>query len=279
MVDLAPNTMHAISNPTAPSPVVYSVTKSSSPVIIIVTRYGRLSGQVMDYGVNVADRLGCRLLLVFVNTMPLLWDGVQKRKMRKYAIEESVQLTRSKADSRDVTVDYVEETGRVSKVIHSLCHIVKRVEFVVIDKGINPEKATFGAPVPVFNVLSGNVSPVKQGVPDHPGQAESHRNGNSGNTFREWVKTTVFATLTAVLYAALVHYCDEIMVYWTEGGIYSFLPAVSSCVFCCVQISLAESLQTALRLKAYRTPYSKGEMKGRSSVKSKKQSRARTRIH
>ncbi len=54
---------------------------------------------------------------------------------------------------RGVDFEYVQESGKISKIISRLCRIVKRIEFVLIDQGIKIEEAAFGSPVPVFNIV------------------------------------------------------------------------------------------------------------------------------
>jgi len=123
-----------------------------SSIILVVTRNGHLAEPFMEYAVSVADRLKCRLLVAFVNTLPYLFDGDQRSMMFAGAIKESISVFKHKAAARNVEIDYVQESGKIGRAINRLCHIAKRIEFVVIDKGIKLEEVVSRAPVPVFSV-------------------------------------------------------------------------------------------------------------------------------
>ena len=127
-------------------------------IILVVTRNAHLAEPVMEYTLNLADRLHCRILAAYVDTLPLLVDGGQRSRQFISALLQSAAVYRSKAMTKGVSFDYVQESGRVSKVINRLCHIVKRIEFVVIDRGIKIEEAVARAPVPVFNIFYDTVN-------------------------------------------------------------------------------------------------------------------------
>ncbi len=42
--------------------------------ILLVTRGSRLAEPVMDYAVNVADRMKCKILATYVNTLAAFWQ-------------------------------------------------------------------------------------------------------------------------------------------------------------------------------------------------------------
>ena len=121
--------------------------------ILLVTRGSRLAEPVMDYAVNVADRMKCKILACYVNTLPLFGNGDVSHKQFASAIEQNAAEFREKANARGVDFECVQESGKISKIISRLCRIVKRIEFVLIDQGIKIEEAAFGSPVPVFNIV------------------------------------------------------------------------------------------------------------------------------
>ena len=121
--------------------------------ILLVTRGSRLAEPVMDYAVNVADRMKCKILATYVNTLPLFGNGDVYHGQFAAAIEQNAAEFKEKAVVRGVGFEYVQESGKISKIISRLCRIVKRIEFVLIDQGIKIEEATFGSPVPVFNIV------------------------------------------------------------------------------------------------------------------------------
>lgn len=129
----------------------------TKPVILLVTRNGHLTEVVMDYGLKVTERLDHRLMVAYVNTMPLLWDGGQRNHHFALAVNESITYLKEKAQRRGVIVHCIKETGNIGKVISRLCRIVKKIEFIIIDRGIKMEGAISRAPVPVFNVFSSEI--------------------------------------------------------------------------------------------------------------------------
>ncbi len=135
-------------------------------VILIVTRNGHLTESVMAYGLNVAERLNLRLLVAYVNTMPLLWDGGVRNNRFAEAVQESIADLKARAHARGVLVDYVKEAGRVAKVVSRLCRTLKCIEFIIVDKDIKIEEVIIKASVPVFNVFSNEIR--RQGLkPGH----------------------------------------------------------------------------------------------------------------
>lgn len=122
------------------------------PVILIVTRRGHVSECVMDHGLNIAERLRLGVLVVYVNTMPLLYDGGIRNRCFGEAVHKNVSDLNRRAESRGIAVYSVQESGKVSKVISRLCRILRNIEFIIADSGIKTDKVAAKASVPVFYV-------------------------------------------------------------------------------------------------------------------------------
>ena len=126
---------------------------TNKPIILMITRHGHLTAPVMDYGLNVADRLNKKLLIAHVNTLPLLNDGGKRSRYFATAFEESSVLIRAKAKQKGVAISNIKETGKISKVVNRLCRILKKIEFIVLDHGIQQEDVISHSPVPVFSIF------------------------------------------------------------------------------------------------------------------------------
>ncbi len=126
-------------------------------VILLVTRNGHLTEAVMTYGLNVAERLNLRLLVAYVNTMPLLCDGGVRNNRFAEAVQDSIVDLRTRARAKGVLVDYVRESGRVAKVVSRLCRTLQSIAFIIVDKDIKIEDVIVKASVPVFNVYSNEI--------------------------------------------------------------------------------------------------------------------------
>ncbi|MFT5698508.1 MAG: hypothetical protein ACI8ZB_001363 [Desulforhopalus sp.] len=124
----------------------------AKPVILVVTRHGHLTETVMEYSLSVAGRLNHRLLVAYINTLPFLNDGGLRRKNFSIAVNESTLVLNNLSQKRGVIVSSIKEAGKVGKVVSRLCRIVKKIEFIIVDKGVKMEEVVLCAPVPVFNV-------------------------------------------------------------------------------------------------------------------------------
>jgi len=225
-----------------------SLAKQSS--ILLVTRGSRLAEPVMDYAVNVADRMNCKILATYVNTLPLFGSGDIYHKQFAAAIEQNASEFKERAVTRGVDFEYVQESGKISKIISRLCRIVKRIEFVLIDQGIKIEEAAFGSPVPVFNIVCADSRTGKMtGNRRADKKILEKRNSASLNKKSYWLKTLVFGTIIGGLYAALFTNFELVMQYVTRGGIYALLPVASAVVFLYVHGAFFSNFRSALGIE------------------------------
>lgn len=132
----------------------------NAPVILVVTRNGHLTDKVMQYSLNVADRLNHRLLVAYVNTMPFLKDGGIRSRRFALAVEDNVFTLMGRSQEKGVSVAHIKESGKISRVVSRLCRIVKKIEFIIVDDGVSVEEVVSRAPVPVFNVSTTSSIPV-----------------------------------------------------------------------------------------------------------------------
>lgn len=120
------------------------------PAILVLTRSHNLTEAAMDYSLNVASRLRHRILVAYVNTLPFLRSGRRERFAR--GVSENVSVFIDKAKSKDVPVAYVKESGKMGKVVSRLCRIVKKIDFIIVDRDVRVDEVVARSPVPVFNV-------------------------------------------------------------------------------------------------------------------------------
>lgn len=122
------------------------------PVILVMTRRGHLTESAITYSLNVAERLNHQLLVAYVNTMPLLWDGGCSCKRFAFNVSADVVILNDRGFKKGVAVSHVKESGQIGKVVSRLCRIVKSIEFIIVDDGVSIEKVVSRAHVPVFSV-------------------------------------------------------------------------------------------------------------------------------
>jgi len=222
----------------------------SKSCILVVTNQSGPEASVMEYVVTVAERLGSKILLACVNTRPHLQAVPQLSRLIISSPSQTIEHFRLEANGKGVEFVCIKEIGKRSRVIKRLCHIVKRVEFVIVDQKIKIEEAASGSPIPVFSVVSNEL---------HSEQTEPKRRKktfycggnrmNAASRKRYLGKTLVFGTMTAALYGTVFAYQEAIMQYWTKGGIYALLPVATVFVFSYAHGSFTGNFWSALGIE------------------------------
>ncbi len=207
-----------------------------SSVILIVTRNGHLSEKLMNYALEVAGRLQCAVLVAYINTMPRLWDGGRRIRRFNSAVEKSFTELTSRACATGITVSHVKESGRIRKVVHRLCLLVRKVSFVVVDEGVRIDDAEQGASVPVFSIGGDG------GVAARVLRRQKRNTLNIDDleiedkkVVGEYVKMICYGLLAIVLYWLFFTNSKAIVQCWSAGGLYAILPLLTVCVFYYVQ--------------------------------------------
>jgi hypothetical protein len=218
--------------------------------ILLITSNSQLTQPVMDYTVNVADRMNCKVLVAYVNTPAFLGSDDQHRRILLSTSARNATEFKEKAVTRGVIFEYVQESGKISKIISRLCQIVKRVEFVLIDQGIKIEEAVSGSPVPVFNIVC---TDSRTGKTIGNRQFKNHLNGEkimkATSRKSHFLKTLIFGVMTAAFYAAVFSNSDLIMKYFTKGGMYTLLPVATVFAFSYAHGSFTSHFWSALGIE------------------------------
>jgi hypothetical protein len=195
------------------------------PYILVVTRNGHMAEAVMDYAVNVADRLNYSILAVYIDTLPFYLDGGKRSRFFASAMQESSSLFRHKAATRGVLIEHLGESGKIGKVVKRLCRSDKRVEFVVVDQGVRLEEVVSQSPVPVFTVrYTQNKAGLIPKADHYKPTQEGVTRMSSASRKRHVQNCFVFGALTAGIYAAVFTHQELVMTYLTKGGLYALLP-------------------------------------------------------
>jgi len=218
--------------------------------ILVVTSQAHPAEHVMEYVLSVADRLGSKIIMASVNPRPLLRENSFLSRTPRVAVSPEADIFRAKAQSRGIAYQCIAESGKINKVINRLCHIVKRVEFVVIDQGIRMEEVAAGSPVPVFSVAGGTQDSAWK-TRGHQIRTLFHGETTMKAATRKTylLKTLIFGAMTAALYGAVFAYQETIMHYWTKGGIYCLLPVATVFVFSYAHGSFTGNFWSALGIE------------------------------
>ena len=195
-----------------------------TPYILVVTRNGHMAEPVMDYAVNVADRLKYSILATHINTLPFFRDGGKRSVLFASSMQKSSLVFKKKGEARSVGVEHISASGKIGRVVKDLCRSKKHVEFVVIDQGISMKEVTSQSPVPVFSVIYSQAK---------AGRKTTHNRNFTQGVFRMSTPTSikrhvkncfVFGALTTGLYAAVFTHQELVMTYFTKGDVYALLP-------------------------------------------------------
>jgi hypothetical protein len=144
--------MPDLNQPVHPWSLEQPLSLEDKPVILVVTRNGHLTETVMEYSLSVARRLNHRILVAYVNTWPFLSDGGLRSRNFALAVRDNAQILETLSRQKGIIVSYIKESGKVGKVVRRLCMIVRKIEFIIVDRGVKIEEVVARAPVPVFNV-------------------------------------------------------------------------------------------------------------------------------
>ena len=200
--------------------------KNKTPYILVVTRNGHMAEPVMDYALDVADRLRYSILAAHINTLPYFCDGGKRSRLFTSSMQESSILFKSRGDARSVHVEHIGASGKIGGIVKRLCHSEKHIEFVVIDQGINVKEVSSQSPVPVFSVIYTHAKAGRNNKTNHNRIFYEGVFPMSATTSikRHLKNCLVFGALTAGLYASVFTHQDLVMKYFTKGGVYALLP-------------------------------------------------------
>lgn len=226
--------------------------------ILVVTRNGHMSEPVMEYAVNVADRLQYNIIAAHINTLPFYRDGGRRSGLFATAMQESAQLFREKAGARRVQIKHVGDAGKIGNVVKRLCSSEKRIEFIVIDQGIRKEEVSSQSPVPVFSVVCTEKKAGLQNKATYHKSVEKGAKRMSTTSKKRHIKNCfTFGILTAAVYAAIFANQELVMTYFTKGGIYALLPVAVVFLVSYAHGNFTSSFWSALGIEGSKTATSK----------------------
>jgi hypothetical protein len=200
--------------------------KNKKPHILVVTRSGHMAQPVMEYALNVAERLKYSIVAAYINTLPFYRDGGKRSKLFASAMQESTELFKRMGEEREIEVTHTCAAGKIGKAVKNICHSEKHIEFVVIDQGISVKEVSSQSPVPVFSVI---YTPAKAGRNYKSTDNRTLTQGVTGmsapTSKKRHVKNCIiFGALTVGLYAAVFSNQALVMKYFTKGGLFALLP-------------------------------------------------------
>jgi hypothetical protein len=186
--------------------------------ILIVSREARFSESVVNYAVNLAERLGYDLIALNVgsgSTKGLLQSpyGYFQGEKFKSSAKKAAARIEGRLKTKGLGFEHLVRFGEVGPAVEALNHEKKRIEFVLNASEISEAEMMGGVSLPVFTI-KGNQGDIVMAK-------ETTRGGKLIG------KTIAYGLATAALYAGIFWNSDSIMSYFTRGGWYAALPVAT----------------------------------------------------
>ncbi|MBI4795093.1 MAG: universal stress protein [Deltaproteobacteria bacterium] len=211
--------------------------------ILVVGKGETLDAEVMDYAVNLAERLGYDLIALSVN--PTLGQKGRFFSPYKYHLREKFaqraraagEALKKKMALRGVNFEQVVKFGDLGKAVAAVNQQFKRIEFVITQDGVKEKEVNGEINIPVFRITG------YQGERMMAKELDSRGIGLMG-------KTVGYGIAAAGLYAALFWNTDTVMHYFTKGSWYAALPIATVFVVSFVHGAFSNYLWEALGIQA-----------------------------
>jgi hypothetical protein len=212
-------------------------------ILVVAKNYAFTNG-VVDYAVNLSQRLGYDIIAMNVN--PALaqsgkfFSPYNQHLRGKFSERARTSWSSVEAElaSQGIYGEHVVRFEELTEAIKDLNHEVKRIDFVITDAGIKDEEITGEIPLPVFSI---------SGYQGEQIMAKEHETRDRGKLIG---KTIGLGLGVAALYAAVFTNSTTVMKYFTKGGIYAALPIVTVFAVSFVHGAFASNLWSLLGIEA-----------------------------
>ncbi len=225
--------------------------KAASPVnenrkILVVSREPGFSEGVVDYAVNLAERLGYDLIAMNVGLdetpagmMASPYRRYLQGKFRRQA-KAAVAPIEAAARRMGRGFEHLVRFGDLSQAVEALNQEKRRIEFVLNASETSEAEMTGGVTLPVFTIQGDQGERIMG--------SELNRGG-----WHLSAKTLGWGVATVALYAAVFTHTGSIMAYFTRGGWYAALPLATVFVFSFVHGAFSHHVWEMLGIRAPRT--------------------------
>ena len=203
--------------------------------ILVLGKDDTFSEDVVMYAIHLAERLDYDLLALTVG------KASSGNDFKKRAARAANNFKRE-AMQRGIHCDHAVKYGELSSAVVELNHEVKRIEFVVIDLGVNREEVAREVTVPMFSVISGSLD-LKEG-------GKTMASEQSITKKKPVARTIGLGALSAALYAAVFWNADAVMSYFTKGGLYAALPIATVFLVSFVHGAFTSNIWVVLGIEA-----------------------------
>jgi hypothetical protein len=204
--------------------------------ILVVGSEGVFTDDLINYAIQLAQRIGHDLLALTVWTSPEKGTGARLSA-------KAAEAFRERAGASGVRCEHLSRFGDTATAVEDLIHDIKRIELLVADSRAGIKEISREIAVPIYTV-SPNLPPEKGA------RAMSKESGLEHK--KPWIQTAGFGLAAVALYAAVFTNSATVMSYFTRGGWYAALPIATVFLFSFVHGSFASNLWSLLGIEAMR---------------------------
>jgi len=204
--------------------------------ILVVGKGAIFTAQMMEYAIQLSERLGCSILALNVNPA----DSIGKKDLFEKQANSTAAVFNAKAAVRGVHCKHILCRGETEKAINEITRTVKRIEFALIETDLDNKNAEPALAIPVYRL-------------NHQQKGEKTMSGNTSNKGKPIIGTIVYGMISAALYAAVFMNADTVMRFFTKGGWYATLPIAAVFVVSFAHGTFAGKLWSLLGIEAAKT--------------------------
>jgi K+-sensing histidine kinase KdpD len=204
--------------------------------ILVVGKGSVFTTQMMEYAIQLAERLGCGIMALNVNPD----DSIRKKDLFEKQANSKASVFKAQAADRGVHCEHIVYRGETEKAISEITRTVKRIEFALIETDLDSKNAEPGLAIPVYRL-------------NQQQKGETNMSGNQSNKGKPIMGTIVYGMISAAVYAAIFMNADTVMRFFTKGGWYAALPIASVFVVSFVHGNFAGNLWSLLGIEAAKT--------------------------
>lgn len=254
---------------------VSSGERAQRPKILVVANGSRFSQDMIDYAVQLAERLDYDLLAMSVAaSWAATGDRVDPLRARETFRKEATEAARfliEKAGGRGIHCDHVMKFGELGSCVEEINHEVKRIEFVLTDHTMNREEISREVTIPMFSIISDSLNTNNtKGEKNMATELQPTKKKPVG-------KTIGYGLLTVAMYAAVFANADTVMGFFTRGGMYAALPIATVFLFSFAHGAFASNLWSMLGIEALKKDALR--QTERKVVEQRKQARKKPRAY
>lgn len=213
--------------------------------ILVVSREPGFSDSVVDYAVNLADRLGYDLIAMNVGLFEVPagrlaspYRRFLQSRFKRQARDAATRIA-GKAKERELAFQHLVRFGDLGEQVENLNQEKRRIEFVLNATEASEAEMSKGVSLPVFTI---------QGDQGERIMGEDRK----GRVWQLGAKTLGWGAVSAALYAAVFLNSSAVMSIFARGGWYAALPLATVFVFSFVHGAFSHQVWELLGIQAPR---------------------------